>query len=362
MLKQRLIKFRKMMKKENLDAFLLTRHASIRYLSGFTGGNHISPDAMMVVTPKKAVLLTDSRYWEQASKDLKGVRLERVKGAAVTGLENLKELNMKNIRIGFESEFISYEGFCQVKKFLPRALFIPATRTVEEFSAVKDKDELKAIERACEITDIAFGRILGYLKPGLREMEVAAELEYQMKMLGAEAPAFETIVASGWRSALPHGVASSKKIARGDFVTFDFGAIYDGYCSDMTRTVVIGKANARQKKIYNIVLKAQAAAIRKIISGAEASKVDAVARTIIKKAGYEKNFGHGLGHGIGLYIHSAPGLGPKSQDILKRGMVVTVEPGVYIPKWGGVRIEDDVAVTTRGGRILTESPKKLLEI
>jgi len=362
MIKKRLTNFQSFMKKENLDAFILSRHASIRYLSGFTGGSHISPDALLVVTPKKAKLLTDSRYWEQAAKDLKGIRLEKVKGAAVTGLEGLKDLSEKNIRIGFEGEFISYTSFEQIRKLLPNALFIPATRAVEEFSAVKDKDELKAIEKAAEIADIAFDRILGYIKPGLREIEVAAELEYQMKMLGSVQPAFETIVASGWRSALPHGIASTKKIAKGDFVTFDFGAIYDGYCCDTTRTVVIGKANAKQKKIYNIVLKAQKAGIRKIISGVEAAKVDAAARKIIDNAGYGKNFGHGLGHGIGLYVHSAPGLGPKSKDTLKRGMVVTVEPGIYIPKWGGVRIEDDVVVTTRGGRILNSSPKNLLEL
>ncbi len=362
MIRKRLSNFRAMMKRENLDAFLLTRHASIIYLSGFVGGTHISPDAILVVTAKSAQLLTDSRYWEQAAKELKAVKLEKVKGAAVTGLSMLKELNLKNLRIGIESEFLSFDLFQRIRGFLPNALFVPSTGVVERFSAVKDKEELKAIEKAASIADIAFDRILGYLRPGLKELEVCAELEYQMKMLGAEQPAFETIVASGWRSALPHGVASAKKIAKGEFVTFDFGAIYDSYCCDITRTVVVGKANPRQKKIYNIVLKAQEAAIRKVKDGVKASKVDEAARSIIAKSGYGKNFGHGTGHGIGLYIHSAPSVGPKSEDILKQGMVITVEPGIYIPKWGGVRIEDDVVVTARGGRVLNASPKKLLEI
>jgi Xaa-Pro aminopeptidase len=183
-----------------------------------------------------------------------------------------------------------------------------------------------------------------------------------MKMLGAEKPAFDTIVASGYRSALPHGVASEKKIAKGDFVTFDFGAWYKGYVADITRTVVMGKATVRQKKIYNTVLRANQAAIRKVKSGVSGFDVDKAARSVIKRAGYSKYFGHGTGHGIGIYVHVGPNAGPRSKDILKRGMVVTIEPGIYIPKWGGVRIEDDVLVTNTGSRVLTSAPKKLLEL
>ncbi len=358
----RIKKFRKYLKQENLDAFIVSRHASIQYLSGFTGGTHISPDGILVVTQRGAELLTDSRYWEQARMELKGVRLIRVKGESLTGLKDQKEYQGKNLRIGFESDYLTDYNFNRMKQYLPGALFVATTGAVENLSVIKDASEIACLKRAAEITDAAFARILGYLKPGLRENEVCAELEYQMKVLGADQLAFESIVASGYRSALPHGTASEKKIKAGEFVTFDFGACYKGYTADMTRTVIVGKASARQKKFYNIVLKAQKAAIARVRHGIEAKLVDAAARNIINKAGYGDNFGHGTGHGLGLYIHSRPSVSPKSTDILKRGMVITIEPGIYLAGWGGVRIEDDVVVTSNGGRILNRSPKNLLEI
>ena len=177
-----------------------------------------------------------------------------------------------------------------------------------------------------------------------------------------ERPAFESIIASGWRSALPHGVASDKKIKKGDFITFDFGATVNGYVSDMTRTVILGKATPRQKKIYNIVLKAQKAGVARIKAGVAAKKIDEACRSIITKAGFGKNFGHGTGHGIGIFIHEGPRLSGKSDDILKVNNIVTVEPGIYISGWGGVRIEDDVLVTRTGGRILNKTPKTLMEL
>ncbi|MCK4460297.1 MAG: aminopeptidase P family protein, partial [candidate division Zixibacteria bacterium] len=188
---------------------------------------------------------------------------------------------------------------------------------------------------------------------------------HQMKMLGSEKPAFDSIVASGYRSAMPHGEASDKKLAKGDFVTFDFGAVVNRYVSDMTRTVVIGRATQRQKKIYNLVLKAQEAGVAKVRAGIEAKVVDDTCRRIITRAGYGKNFGHGTGHGIGVYydpIHTGPRLSTISNDKLKVNNVITVEPGIYIPDWGGVRIEDDLVVTRTGHRVLNHSPKNLLEL
>jgi Xaa-Pro aminopeptidase len=198
--------------------------------------------------------------------------------------------------------------------------------------------------------------------PGIRERDLAAELEYQMNVLGSEKPAFESAVVSGYRSAMPHGLPTSKKLEKGDFVTFDFGATVDGYLCDITRTVVVGKATSRQKKIYDTVLRAQLAAIRKIRAGASGKAVDKIARDIITKAGYGKNFGHGTGHGISMEIHSGPSLSPRVDNKLKAGNVITVEPGIYISGWGGVRIEDDVVVTRTGCRVLNQAPKKLLEL
>jgi Xaa-Pro aminopeptidase len=196
----------------------------------------------------------------------------------------------------------------------------------------------------------------------VRERELAAELEYQMMMLGSEKPAFETIVASGYRSAMPHGVASDKKVQKGDLITFDFGATVNGYVSDITRTVVVGKASPRQKKIYEIVLKAQLAGIKKVRAGLTGEQVDAVCRKIITRAGYGKNFGHGTGHGIGYFIHLGPRVSFLSKDKLKVNNVITIEPGIYLSGWGGVRIEDDVVVTKNGCKVLNKAEKKLLEL
>jgi Xaa-Pro aminopeptidase len=214
-------------------------------------------------------------------------------------------LAVKNLRIGYLEEYLPAKMLGLIKKQLPDALLVPTNGLVESIAIIKDAEEIVNIERAVEIADVAFDRILQIIRPGISELDVAAELEYQMKMLGSENPSFETIIASGYRAALPHGRASAKKIKKGEFVTLDFGAIYDGYHSDITRTVVVGRADAKQKKIYNLVLKAQVAGCRKARAGLRGPDVDKHVRDIISKAGYGKQFGHGLGHGIGLLIHEA---------------------------------------------------------
>jgi Xaa-Pro aminopeptidase len=364
MYRERIKRFQKYLKSENLDGFIVASHAvdiiqpfNIRYLCGFSGDT-----GLLIIRPKSAHFLCDGRFHEQARNEVKGARVIPTKSYPAHELKNLTQFHGKNKRYGYEAEYLSCGDLQAIKGGLSDVLMVPTRGAVTELSIIKDKYEIELIQKAVDISDTAFVRILGYLKPGIREIEVAAELEYQMKMLGSEKAAFPTIVASGYRSALPHGVASRKKIARGDFVTFDFGATYEGYVSDLTRTVVIGKATGRQKKIYNTVLRAQKAAIRKIKPGVEGKTVDAAARKVIEKAGFKKYFNHGTGHGIGIYIHVSPSLGSKSVDRLKKGMVVTVEPGIYIPKWGGVRIEDDVVVTGTGCRILNEAPKNMLEV
>jgi Xaa-Pro aminopeptidase len=277
-------------------------------------------------------------------------------------LKEFPRFNVKNRRYGIDPNSLTISGRENLQKSIPDSILVPAGEMFSEMGWIKDKEEIISIQKAAEISDLAFERVLNMVTPGVREKELAAELEYQMAMLGSERPAFDTIIASGYRSALPHGMASEKKIKKGEFITFDFGATYKGYVSDITRTVVVGKASPRQKKIYNLVLKAQKAAIGKVKAGVEGSKVDAAARNIIKKAGFGKNFGHGTGHGIGIFVHTGPALSTISKYKLKVNNVITVEPGIYISGWGGVRIEDDVVVTKTGCRILNKAPKNLLEL
>ncbi len=363
MFKERLNKFQNFMKSNNLDAFLIPQRAelkhvaNVRYLCGFAGDT-----GLMVITQKEACLIVDSRFHTQAKKEAKGVRKILAKMRPVMELKEMKQLKIKNMRFGYDPDSFTVTDLNAIRANLPDALLIETPDAVGNLTIIKEKYEIEMIEKSIQIAETALERIFGYIRPGLREIEVAAELEYQMRMLGAEGPAFDTIVASGHRSALPHGLASTRKIARNDFVTIDYGASYKGYISDITRTFVVGKANARQKKIYNIVLKANKAGIRKVKPGIGAAAVDAAARNVIKKAGYGRYFGHGLGHGIGIYVHVGPRLGPRTKDTLKKGMVLTIEPGIYIPDWGGVRIEDDVLVTKTGCKVLTSAPKKLLEV
>lgn len=357
MSKKRIDDIRKIMVKSNLDGLVINHLDFIRYLTGFTGSA-----ALLIITKNKADFVSDFRYKEQAAKQVKGAKVYILRRRSTEALEDFQQYNKKNARFGYPASYLSVTELNIFKEKWPNVIPIPSDEVFKELGWVKEKDEIHNITKACEIGDIAFERILKIVEPGIRESEVAAELEYQMKMLGSEDPAFQTIVASGYRSALPHGAASKKKIKKGEFVTFDFGATVNGYVSDMTRTIVVGKATVKQKKIYNLVLKAQKASIKKIKPGVLGKTVDEAGRKIITKAGYGKNFGHGTGHGIGFFVHVGPNLSSVSQDKLKVNNIITVEPGIYIPGWGGVRIEDDVLVTRTGNRILNKSPKKLLEL
>ena len=357
MSRKRIDAVRKKMSRDNLEGLILTHLDYIRYLTGFTGSS-----ALLIITDKTADFFTDFRYKDQSAKQVKGARVHIVQGDPLTALKDFPKFNQKNRTYGYSAQYTTDMTLTNLRKVLPDSIFVDADSILSDLGWVKDKDEIANIIKACEIADIAFERILNITKPGAREREIAAELEYQMTMLGSEKPAFETIVASGYRSALPHGAASPKRIKKGDFVTFDFGATVNGYVSDMTRTVVIGKATAKQKKIYNIVLKSQKAGIRKIKAGVIGKAVDNACRQIITKAGYGKNFGHGTGHGIGFFVHVGPRLSTVSTDKLMPNNVLTVEPGIYISGWGGVRIEDDVIVTKTGCRILNKTEKKLLEL
>ena len=355
---KRIASLKKKILAANLDGMIITHLDHVRYLSGYTGSN-----GLLVVGRDGCDFFTDFRYADQAKKQVKGARVHvATKGDLIANLKDFAPVHKQYYKFGVTEEYLEVAGLRKLEQGVPEAVFLGADKLVEELGWVKEPAELQAIKKAVAIGDTAFERVLQLIVPGVKERELAAELEYQMMMLGSEKPAFETIVASGYRSAMPHGVASDKKVKKGDFVTFDFGATVDGYVSDMTRTVVVGKATPRQKKIYGIVLRAQLAGIKKVKAGIKAKDVDLVCRRIITKAGYGKNFGHGTGHGIGYFIHLGPRVSFASEDKLMVNNVVTIEPGIYISGWGGVRIEDDVVVTRSGCKVLNRAEKKLLEL
>lgn len=356
-MKSRIKKLQKFLKKESLDVFLVTSLPHVRYLSGYTGTN-----GMILVSPNSSIFLTDFRYQEQAKQQVRDLKVKIVPRDLLVGLPSLPLLQAQRIKIGFESEHLSCKTYRRLKVLLPDCLLVPMEKTVESLTVKKDQNEIEKIKKAAKITDLVFSEILSFIQPGMSERDVSAEIEYRMKGFGSSSPYFEIIVASGKRSALPHGVASSKKIQKGDWVTMDFGAVVDGYTADLTRTIVMGKANKRQKEVYDIVQRAQSHAISKAKAGIKACDLDKTARDVIKKAGYGKYFGHGLGHGIGLLIHDNPAINPTSQQLLEPGMVITIEPGIYIPNWGGVRIEDDVLITQKGYEVLTTSERNLIKL
>jgi Xaa-Pro aminopeptidase len=364
-MKTRLDNLRKYLAAENIDAAFVaildidntTMMPGVRYLTGFSGST-----GAVFVTRKSSTFITDFRYADQARKEVQGSKVIISDRDPITSLEKISEARTKNLKIAVEANRLTVYQKKQLAAKLPDAVLIDYSDMIENLALCKDNREIADIKGAVKISDEAFGRILGYIRPGLTEKEVAAELEYQMKMLGSEREAFSTIVASGYRSAMPHGTASEKKLKKGEFITFDFGALVNGYCSDITRTVVLGKATSRQKKIYDIVARAQMAGIRKVKTGVHTRDVDKAARNVIKRSGYGKNFGHGTGHGIGLEVHAGPRVSPKGTQLLKTNMVITIEPGVYISGWGGVRIEDDVVVRPKGCVVLNKAPKNLLEL
>lgn len=342
--------------KEEVDALLVTDPANRYYLSGFTGSS-----GYLLVTAEKVYLLTDFRYIAQANQEVQGCEvINQGKDWYDTLKQLLNERRVK--RMAFEQDHVSYTQYLRLAEKISQCVISGKQNLIESLREKKDPLELELMKKAASIADEAFSRLLSEIKAGMKEVEAAALLEYLMRDLGSEGPAFETIVASGVRSALPHGTAGNKKIEPGDLVVIDFGATYQGYRSDMTRTIVIGQASPKQKAIYRLVLKAQLAGLEAVKAGQSCQQVDAVARNIIAGEGYGEQFGHSLGHGVGLHIHENPRLAQGNSMPLEPGMVVTVEPGIYLDDWGGVRIEDMVAVTETGCEIFTKTSKELMEL
>lgn len=359
-MEQRIRRIKARMKKEGLDAFLVTNLKNVRYLSGYSGSNGY------LYIGKQVHFFTDFRYAEQSKREV--VPQARIHIPSKGFYEELSELGeLKHVsRVGFEANHMTVSFLADLQKKPAKAArfkWMPLRGWVEKLREVKDDEEVGNIARAAKITDKTLKEVLPLVKPGVRERELAAEIAYRFMRYTGLAPAFSTIVASGSNSAMPHAHPTGRKLRKGDLVTFDMGAQWKGYASDLTRTVVIGKASKKQKEIYGIVLRAQQRALDGIHAGIPLAEADALARDVITRAGYGEYFGHSLGHGVGLETHDGVRLAQTAQGKLPAGAVVTVEPGIYLPRWGGVRIEDMVYVAKDGLVVLSSSPRsKLLEL
>lgn len=354
--KSKLEKIRKKLDTLKIDAILIIHPPNIRYLTGFTGSS-----AICVITKSNAFFITDSRYKEQSKQQVIG--FERFIAVEKSLFEVLAEKNILDSakKVGFESRHTPFYIIHEIKKMFKGVKFVPTEDFIEEISAIKTEDEIEKIKSAIRISERVFEKVLNLIKPGISELDIASEISYLHRKSGAEKDAFDIIVASGWRSALPHATATNKKLKKGELVVIDFGCVYDGYHCDITRTIHIGKAKSDARKIYQIVFDAQTKAIEGAKSGTKASDLDAIARNYIKQKGYAMFFDHSLGHGIGTEIHTLPRISPRSNYILQNGNVITIEPGIYIPGFGGVRIEDDILINSTSV-LLTSLPRNLLEV
>ncbi|KJR48648.1 Aminopeptidase YpdF (MP-, MA-, MS-, AP-, NP- specific) [Desulfosporosinus sp. I2] len=340
------------MQEEKVDAYIVIRPENGRYLSGFTGG-----EATLYISLERACLLTDFRYIEQAKAQSPDFEII---DSGQDHFPSLAEIGQTVRRVGFEGDYVTYVDYGKLKDAFSQAELLSLPNLVSHLRSVKDESEIELIRQAVKIADDAFAEVLKTIEIGQREEEIGLSLEFSMRRAGASGASFDFIIASGVRSALPHGTASSKRAQSGEFLTMDFGAIYQGYCSDITRTIFLGEPEDKHREVYDIVLAAQKAGIAAVTPGRTGKEVDAVARKLIEEAGYGEYFGHGLGHSVGLAIHEGPNLNKREDRVLEPGMVVTVEPGIYIPDWGGVRIEDIVLVTEKGCEVLTQAPKDFI--
>ena len=343
-----------LMRRKDIDAVLFLNLENIRYLCGFTGS-----DGALVAAGGERTFLSDSRYEEQAKTEIRGAGFKKYKRKIEGLAQFLGSLRIK--RLGFESSAMTCETYQKLKEKLPRVSFVPLAGEIKDLRARKEPEELEKIRQAIRIASASFADALPRMKPGAGERNVADFLEFRMKRNGGDKPAFDTVLASGPRAALPHGAASEKRMQKQETVVVDFGVRFKGYNSDETKTLILGKLDDQQRKIYETVRRAQGKAMRAIRPGVSVRRIDATAREVITRAGYGKYFGHGTGHGVGLAVHEEPSISPRGVGVVQEGMVFTVEPGIYIPGWGGVRLEDMVLVTSRGVEVLTGLSKDLRE-
>jgi Xaa-Pro aminopeptidase len=353
MLNNRISSAREYLERFGVEAIIFLGLPNIRYLAGFTGS-----DGALILGENKDWFLTDSRYTTQASQEVAeaGVIEYRIKTEGIASLLTAESVK----RAGFEAEQTTVAFLKVLNELMPDVELIPIGAELDDLRIRKDPEELRSLAGSADIASQALLGILDSIRPGVPEREVALALEFAMKRAGAQEKSFDFIVASGPRGAMPHGKASDKKIQAGELVTLDFGAVYRGYHSDETVTVAVGTPDSRQKEIYSIVRDAHDKALEAVKPGISLKELDGIARRYIEAKGYGNYFGHGLGHGVGLEVHEKPTVSFRSEQTAGEGMVFTIEPGIYIPDWGGVRIEDTVVVTQDGCRLLTSVSKELM--
>lgn len=344
----------KIFRQAKVDALLFLSPENIRYLCGFTGS-----EGVLLVTKEERIFLSDFRYATQAKEELKGAVFQRYR-QKIDGLAKLCG-RLKIKRLGFEARAMNYEDFMHLKAKLPRVNFFPLGKEISRLRAIKSPQEVEKIRQAIKVATKSFELTWPKIIWGKKEKFISTLLELEMIRRGGQKSAFPIIVASGPRAALPHGVASEKCLKKGEMVVIDFGACWDGYYSDETVTIFLGQPDERQRKIYELVKRAQEKSLKIIRPGISLREIDSAAREIISQGGYGKFFGHGTGHGIGLAVHEEPRISPRATGVAEEGMVFTIEPGVYIPEWGGVRLEDIVLVTSWGCEKLTSWPKEIEE-
>ncbi len=354
----RLARLQKTVREHGLDALLITHLPNIYYLVGYSGSNGI----LVVPAQGKPHFFTDFRYKSQVKSEVAGAKISIVeRDRQLLDAIVDKQLFSDFDAVGFEETLIKYSTYDFLRKKFRHLKLVPKREMVESMTMIKTDDEIEMIKKAAEIGDKVFNKAIEVIKPGVTELDVAAEICYWTKKLGADGDAFEVIVVSGERSALPHGRATSKKIKKGELVTLDFGCVYRGFNSDMTRTVAVGKIPTELQKIYEIVRVAQQRAVERVKPGMNGREIDSTARDYITLHGYGSKFGHGTGHGLGIEVHEIPIISQRGERfILEPNMVFTVEPGIYVEGLGGVRIEDDVVVRPEGHEVLNKSPKELL--
>lgn len=351
----KLNRLREQLTKQNIDALLVINPINRRYITNFTGTAGVA-----LITQEDAIFITDFRYVEQAEEE--ATQFTIIEHTAFIEQEIAEQIiKLEITKLGFEEEYVSYATYKLYEETF-QATLVPTKQIIENLRLIKTDEEVAIIKAAAKIADDAFAHILTIIKAGVKERDIANELEFFMRNQGATSSSFDIIVASGYRSALPHGVASDKIIHEGELVTLDFGALYNGYVSDITRTVAIGEIDEKLQEIYNVVLSAQERGVEKIKRGMTGREADKTTRDYIEEKGYGKYFGHSTGHGIGLEVHEGPRLSTQSTTVLEKNMVVTVEPGIYIPNVGGCRIEDDIVITDTGNERLTFAKKELIHL
>jgi Xaa-Pro aminopeptidase len=342
---------REWMEEERVDALLVSAEPNVRWLTGFTG------EGLLVLDAEGPLLCTDSRYAVQAGEEAPGLEFVADSGHLDQAIERLG--GSLPDRLGFEASALPYSGYQRLDEGLDGVELTPLEDRIKRLRVVKDAEEVALIRRAASIADAAFAELRAGIEPGLSEREAAEELRRLMVLGGAEKPSFDVIFAAGPNGAKPHARPGERVVAEGDLIVIDWGAVVDGYCSDCTRTVIVGEPDERRREVWTAVREAQMAAIEGLRPGMEGREVDAIARALLGERGYAQYFGHGLGHGVGLEVHELPRLSQKSEETLEAGMVVTVEPGVYIEGWGGVRLEELVLVTDGGAELITSAPYDL---